>query len=556
MAHRPQLEELLVRISEAAADNPTDDSVSGGGGGSIASSTSTSISATATAAAAAAAAATAPSSSSSVGAISSSSSSAGAGIGGGAGAGGVGSSSASASAAATAAAAAAAAAVAAAAAAAAATAGGPGGGAGGGAGGGVGVGGGAASSSSSCVNKHIQALAHKYCGECRLAFEGLSKIIQKVLASRKQLVEYDLQQREAASRCARAPSAPPTPTALPPSTEPPLPPPPPASPTATAAAVPVVPVVPAAAAVVVQRVRRCYGCASAVTEHCVTLLQALATNATIRAMLVSQGLIGELFGYNMRRGTAAMRRNARSLLCLLTRDNKEATQHMNELIVSRVAAAIRGHWTNPDMVNCVNEMMLLTDSISLDDQCWEERLRCAMSLFLMAVRVQSPLVVESVSLPCLRILQRLIRPQPLTRSSAKEVPLESRCSVRPYSSELHAQVEPWLAAEPRASFLAWRRSLPARGNWLRGGAVRPGDRAEFRRRFLAEKFAWRWRLALQRGGRSTRLPPLELQLGHNNWLRQILFTPSSQAARQAACAIVEALGSMQSRKQQVLDLLT
>lgn len=37
---------------------------------------------------------------------------------------------------------------------------------------------------------------------------------------------------------------------------------------------------------------------------------------------------------------------------------------------------------------------------------------------------------------------------------------------------------------------------------------------------------------------------------------QVLFTPATQAARQAACTIVEALATIPSRKQQVLDLLT
>lgn len=64
---------------------------------------------------------------------------------------------------------------------------------------------------------------------------------------------------------------------------------------------------------------KCYGCASAVTEHCITLLRALATNAAIRHILVSQGLIRELFDYNLRRGAASMREEVRQLMCLLTR---------------------------------------------------------------------------------------------------------------------------------------------------------------------------------------------------------------------------------------------
>ena len=57
---------------------------------------------------------------------------------------------------------------------------------------------------SSNVNKAIQQLAQRYCGDCKASFDDLSKIIQKVLASRKELVEYDRQQKEAALAAALA----------------------------------------------------------------------------------------------------------------------------------------------------------------------------------------------------------------------------------------------------------------------------------------------------------------------------------------------------------------
>lgn len=53
---------------------------------------------------------------------------------------------------------------------------------------------------------------------------------------------------------------------------------------------------------------------------------------------------------------------------------------------------------------------------------------------------------------------------------------------------------------------------------------------------------------------------VDLRINHNktysHYLLQVLFTPATQAARQAACTIVEALTTIPSRKQQVLDLLT
>ena len=49
--------------------------------------------------------------------------------------------------------------------------------------------------SNSYVNSHIQMLAQKYCGDCRASFEELSKIIQRVMATRKELLQYDNNRR-------------------------------------------------------------------------------------------------------------------------------------------------------------------------------------------------------------------------------------------------------------------------------------------------------------------------------------------------------------------------
>lgn len=56
------------------------------------------------------------------------------------------------------------------------------------------------------------------------------------------------------------------------------------------------------------------------------------------------------------------------------------------------------------------------------------------------------------------------------------------------------------------------------------------SKAELRHLYLTEKYVWRWKQFLSRRGKRT--PPLDLQLGHNNWLRQVGgVVPGSMAAR-------------------------
>jgi E3 ubiquitin-protein ligase UBR4 len=98
------------------------------------------------------------------------------------------------------------------------------------------------------------------------SFTYLSCSLQRVLACRRELVAYDRNQRDqnvggSASAISMLPLSEPPP------------------------------------------IGRCYGCASAATEHCLTLLRALAASAASRQTLCAQGLIAELLDNNLRRGT-------------------------------------------------------------------------------------------------------------------------------------------------------------------------------------------------------------------------------------------------------------
>jgi E3 ubiquitin-protein ligase UBR4 len=88
-------------------------------------------------------------------------------------------------------------------------------------------------------------LAQKYCGECKNSFEDLSKIIQRVMATRKELVAFD------ESRKIRL-------TERPFSNE--------HEAFQTDGVV----------------LTKCYGCASASVEHCLTILRALASKSSLR----------------------------------------------------------------------------------------------------------------------------------------------------------------------------------------------------------------------------------------------------------------------------------
>nr|XP_006813905.1 PREDICTED: E3 ubiquitin-protein ligase UBR4 [Saccoglossus kowalevskii] len=385
-------------------------------------------------------------------------------------------------------------------------------------------------SSSSTVNKAIQQLASRYCGDCKSSFDELSKIIQKVLASRKELVEYDRRQREAAGSVVSSPAVSPIPR--------------PSSSVRTM-------MVPSfdhnKKASSSTSTVHCYGCASSATEHCVTLLRALASNPITRQILIDKGLIKDLVEYNLRRGSAPVRADVRNLLCLLTRDNKQATDQLNAILFARVAVAIRNHQSTHDMAGAVrHEMLLLTDTIQRADSCWEFRMKCVMRLFLMAVKMTSPVVMESVTLPCLKILQHKVKPATPTSKKHKEKTVESLSSVKPTRTDVYVGAAKWLGNKKGFSYEEWKKRAPQKVS----ESSKKAAAKEIRAKFLMEKYARRWKSKMRR----TSAYPIKIC--GDNWLQSVLFSPSSRSARQVACNIVEALCEVQNRRQQVLDLLT
>nr|XP_037270039.1 E3 ubiquitin-protein ligase UBR4-like [Rhipicephalus microplus] len=444
----------------------------------------------------------------------------------------------------------------------------------------------ASGSTSSMVNRSIQQLAQKYCSECKTSFDELSKIVQKILASRKELVEYEHKQKD--SRKAQA-----------------------ATPSSTAA-IPVRNEFPSPGSFSLpasnkQSSGRCYGCASAAVDHCITLLRALATSVPYRQLLCERGLIGELVEHNLRQGWSQVGQ----LVCLLTRDNLQATDHLNGLLMERISLALlRGGQAPslrqqaclallpdattppdategdsrealptpppvvvgvPDLPAAVrHEVALLALSLKKDDSCWEQRLRCVVRLFLMGISSQSPIVLESITLPCLKILQAIIKPDPPTTKRNKDKSIEELATVRPSGMCVAVDLKGWLDGDPLQTYSAWKsRCLGRPADTLSLGGGKRQRREDVRARFLVEKYGLRWRQLARRGGSSLRLlmflqpsqqasksQPRRPRPLQSNWLRQVLFNPSCRQARTVACTLVKALCQVPSRCREMLDLLT
>lgn len=115
-----------------------------------------------------------------------------------------------------------------------------------------------------------------------------------------------------------------------------------------------------------------------------------------------------------------MQEEVRQLLCMLTRDNEPSTRKLCELLMERITLSLRNPSSAPDFGSGVrHEIMLLAAMVQKEDDCWEMKLRSMVQLFLMACKdSKSPLVMDSVILPCLKIMQELIEPpQPISKKN-------------------------------------------------------------------------------------------------------------------------------------------
>ena len=94
------------------------------------------------------------------------------------------------------------------------------------------------------------------------------------------------------------------------------------------------------------------------------------------------------------------------------------------------------------------------------------------------------------------------------------------------------------------TYSQWKATAPKKSTEAK--AVTGESRAEARKRHLMEKYGRKWR---ERTKRTESTGEKEGELAEEEWLRQVLFTPSNRAARQMACSMIESLCQVFMLKQ-------
>ena len=112
----------------------------------------------------------------------------------------------------------------------------------------------------------------------------------------------------------------------------------------------------------------------------------------------------------------------------------------------------------------------------------------------------------------------------------KDKDCKSLGSVQGYS-DVRIKAKQWMGGDASHTYSHWKAMAPTKSKVTNGE-----NRSEARKRHLMEKYGRKWRERTKRNETSD-----EQDLREEEWLRQVLFTPSNRAAREMACTMIESL---------------
>uniref|UniRef100_A0A8D8THS7 E3 ubiquitin-protein ligase UBR4 n=1 Tax=Cacopsylla melanoneura TaxID=428564 RepID=A0A8D8THS7_9HEMI len=359
------------------------------------------------------------------------------------------------------------------------------------------------------VNKVIQVLAHRYSQDCKNAFEELSRTLQQVLASRKELLKYDKitvgkgSSSDVLDIFCNVPDL----------------------------------------------TGQCYACCFAVAEHCLSLVRALTNIKIARKYMRDLNLVDELMEHSLKHGTSDNQFDVKHIVCYLVCDDPVATLELCENITQQVLLTIKLRLNTP----LRNELAVLCSLKDWNEQCSEIKVRCVLMLFFMLLNEEpeSLIGMEHHLQNVLDIIHNLVYPDVNPNRSTHEV-LGNKTSLKgilQVGASCEVDFARWLHNDPYYDYNTWVKRCP-----YKVVQPLPSTPTEIHVYYLSEKY---WRL--WRRKTAERKNPLCSQLGLRfpdpNWLKQLLFNPLSPQLRETACSLIKIFCMATDKKKEILDML-
>jgi hypothetical protein len=351
------------------------------------------------------------------------------------------------------------------------------------------------------VNRQIQTAALVYCKDAKEAFHKMTNSVEMLSAVRQELTLF-------LTSSASSESA--------------------AGPLGTDAACGGA----GAAGAAAVEARSCFGCSSRLVMHALVLAERLVQQRpSCRQLVMREGLLAALIGGIMHTGSAASKRQARAVTCLLVRDDAALTGMMlQQGIVAKVDACLQ-HRSALDLEAALREeMLLLNDACRQPDSCWEQKYKTLLQLLFKAAHdgaSEQTAVASGIILPVLQILAHLCcRPAQSARGNGAGA----------------------AAGVPAVTYAEWQAGAASYEHWKARPLASP---AQQRVLYLERKFGKRWLRRWRGGGGGQRVDLLS-----ETWVRKLLLNRCSQAVRSTSKAVLAATARASAyRAVVVVDLL-
>lgn len=364
------------------------------------------------------------------------------------------------------------------------------------------------------VNKVIQVLAHRYSVDSKNAFEELSRTLQQVLASLKELLKYDKLTVGKGN---------------------------------TSELVDIFYNVPHLRG-------ECYACSFAVSEHCLTLIRALSNVKLARKYMRDHDVVDELMKYSLKHGTAENQFDVKQIICFLVCDDAVATTRLCESITQQVLLTIKLNLNTPLRNEIRNEIAVLAALKDWNQECSEIKVRCVLKLFFLLLN-EDPNALVSIEhhlQNVLDIIHSIIYPDIIHPNRSNQETLGNKSPPKP-------NIQVGSACE--INFVRWIKYSPEcyDDEWKKGSAFRvmlplPTTPSEVHSYYLKEKFWLLWRKRMIER-KSPLYTTIATKFPESNWLKQLLFNPHSAQLRETACSLVKIFCMSTHRKKDILDML-
>lgn len=356
------------------------------------------------------------------------------------------------------------------------------------------------------VNKVIQVLAHRYSVDCKNSFEELSRTLQQVLASRKELLMYDKITVGKGK---------------------------------TSDVLDIFYNVP-------QLTGQCYACCFAVSQHCHTLIRGLINIKIARKYLRDLNVVEDLMENSLKQGTYENQFDVKQIVCYLVCDDPVATSKLCDDITQKVMLTIKLKLNTP----LRNELSVLGSLRHWDPQCAEIKVRCVLLLFFVILNEEPDtlIMIENYLQNVLDIIHNIVYPDINYPNRSTNETL-SPISILQVGPACDVDFVRWLQNDPEYSYQRWVTRCPYKAiNPL------PATPSEVHVYYLSEKYVRLWRRKSLKHKNPFESHP-SFKFPDPNWLKQLLFNPHSPQLRETACSLVKLFCIATDKKKEILDML-